>query len=341
MTTDPLNTATSRPPGPEDWAYQAHILPRVSRTFALTIPELPDSLEQVVANGYLLCRIADSIEDEPGIDGPTKRRLQGQFADVVDGLAEPEVFALDVAPRLSAQIGADEHDLVRHTPDVIRITLAFDPRQRRALDVVLECLTPGFLDIPDDTLELFAPRTFGYRENREMFDGASDPAFDSIAAAATAADLVVRGLLNTERCARLIDQKRRDDAQLGLRVVLQELTNQVFFGLSIGPRHTAIKQGVQQVVVSRMMELAADETGSPLVRAQAESHLVYVADVYNIWGQRNEPDAPQAAYLARQIKRFLKRALQAVPVPVGPPEAPPGSPIGHGGYDLGRCSHGR
>src|SRR5690606_19752579 len=38
-----------------DIAYQAQILPGVSRTFALTIPVLPERLAEVVTNAYLLC----------------------------------------------------------------------------------------------------------------------------------------------------------------------------------------------------------------------------------------------------------------------------------------------
>ena len=45
--------------------FQDQILPHVSRTFALTIPQLPMPLRTAVTNAYLLCRIADTIEDEP------------------------------------------------------------------------------------------------------------------------------------------------------------------------------------------------------------------------------------------------------------------------------------
>ena len=48
----------------DDVSYQREILQHVSRTFALTIPELPDSLRIVISNAYLLCRIADTIEDD-------------------------------------------------------------------------------------------------------------------------------------------------------------------------------------------------------------------------------------------------------------------------------------
>ena len=48
--------------GPEDFCRRA--LPEVSRTFALNIPVLPSPLDLVVTVAYLLCRIADTLEDE-------------------------------------------------------------------------------------------------------------------------------------------------------------------------------------------------------------------------------------------------------------------------------------
>jgi farnesyl-diphosphate farnesyltransferase len=50
-----------------DEVYQDQILPRVSRSFALTIPRLPLDLRTPVTNAYLLCRIADTIEDESAL----------------------------------------------------------------------------------------------------------------------------------------------------------------------------------------------------------------------------------------------------------------------------------
>ena len=59
---------------PDD-AVCAQLLEGVSRTFALTIPQLPAVLAPVVANAYLLCRIQDTIEDEPTLDVASKRLL--------------------------------------------------------------------------------------------------------------------------------------------------------------------------------------------------------------------------------------------------------------------------
>jgi farnesyl-diphosphate farnesyltransferase len=51
------------------------ILPRVSRTFALSIRILPGTLGDAVRDAYLLCRIADTIEDAPGLAPAQKAAL--------------------------------------------------------------------------------------------------------------------------------------------------------------------------------------------------------------------------------------------------------------------------
>ena len=63
--------------------YQHQILQRVSRTFALTIPQLPESLQTVISNAYLLCRIADTIEDDKTMSMEKKKEFSEMFIDVV------------------------------------------------------------------------------------------------------------------------------------------------------------------------------------------------------------------------------------------------------------------
>lgn len=51
------------------------ILPAVSRTFALSIRLLPGDLGAAVRCAYLVCRIADTIEDEATMSAEGKARL--------------------------------------------------------------------------------------------------------------------------------------------------------------------------------------------------------------------------------------------------------------------------
>ena len=131
------------PPASADLAYQDEILQGVSRTFALTIPQLPDMLGRVVGNAYLLCRIADTIEDDKHLPYAEKRQFSDRFVRVVYGAEDAQQFALDLHPRLSASATAGERDLVRNTPAVIRITLSFNERQQAALQRCIRIMADG------------------------------------------------------------------------------------------------------------------------------------------------------------------------------------------------------
>jgi farnesyl-diphosphate farnesyltransferase len=123
---------------PADEAYQTRILQGVSRTFALTIPQLPPGLSELVTNAYLLCRIADTIEDERTLDAHEKRRFAEQFVDVVAGRLPADAFAAALAPLLSSATIEAERDLIRNSATVIRVTHSFTPGQRAVLE---RCVT--------------------------------------------------------------------------------------------------------------------------------------------------------------------------------------------------------
>jgi len=124
-------------------AYQDHILPQVSRTFALTIPQLPSGLRSAVANAYLLCRIADTIEDEPALSPADKRRFEEELVEVVTGRRAPAPFALEVAAKLSGETLESERHLMRNLPLVIQITAGFNPAQRAAIERCLAVMCRG------------------------------------------------------------------------------------------------------------------------------------------------------------------------------------------------------
>ncbi len=118
-------------------AYQDAILPKVSRTFALTIPQLPPALRDVIANAYLLCRIADTIEDEPAFSPEEKGRYENAFVDAVTGRTDARAFAADIAPRLSNATSESERELMFRLPLVLEVTDTFNPTQH---DAIVECL---------------------------------------------------------------------------------------------------------------------------------------------------------------------------------------------------------
>ena len=129
-----------------DLAYQEKILQGVSRTFALTIPQLPGPLREVVGNAYLLCRITDTIEDEPSLSALQKQAFSERFVEVVAGGEGAEPFAAELGALLSSSTTESEHDLVANTARVIRLTRGFRPAQRAALERCVRIMSRGMAE---------------------------------------------------------------------------------------------------------------------------------------------------------------------------------------------------
>jgi len=129
---------TGRSDSAADASRHEHLLAGVSRTFALTIPQLPSGLRESVTNAYLLCRIADTIEDDPHLDAETKDAFHNAFLDAAETGRGAEDFAQALWPRLAPSTLQAEIELIRESHQVLRATHRLLPRQRGA---ILRCLT--------------------------------------------------------------------------------------------------------------------------------------------------------------------------------------------------------
>jgi farnesyl-diphosphate farnesyltransferase len=103
------------------------ILPAVSRTFALSIRLLPGDLGAAVRCAYLICRIADTIEDEPVLPAEQK-------ASALDALAAcfDSAEAVDEFLRSTADVSGDPAHvrLVRHSDLVFAAYRELPPATR-------------------------------------------------------------------------------------------------------------------------------------------------------------------------------------------------------------------
>ena len=120
------------------WGLQSRLLLHVSRTFALTIPQLPKPLERSVGNGYLLCRIADTIEDDPNLGLDDKLVYFENFLQVLNGEACAEEFAATLHDALSDRMLPAERELVKTTPEILALTRTLSNTQQQAL---IRCAT--------------------------------------------------------------------------------------------------------------------------------------------------------------------------------------------------------
>jgi farnesyl-diphosphate farnesyltransferase len=126
-----------------DEAYQGQILPHVSRTFALTIPQLPPALRIGVTNAYLVCRIADTIEDQTTSSAAARLGLLHRFVAVLTGGEEAAQLVRDLLPRLSENTLAAERDLVLNMGRIVRLTASLEAPQRLAIERCAEVMCDG------------------------------------------------------------------------------------------------------------------------------------------------------------------------------------------------------
>ncbi len=145
-----------------DNELQALLLEGVSRTFALTIPQLPIKLYPAIANAYLLCRIVDTIEDEVSLNTEQKHYFCHKFIQVVKTGEQAQKFADELYPLLSNQTLIAEHALIKLSTRVIKITHAFDSTQIAALAECVQTMATGMLKFQDIDL------TTGLKNMAEM-----------------------------------------------------------------------------------------------------------------------------------------------------------------------------
>jgi len=152
---------------------------------------------------------------------------------------------------------------------------------------------------------------------------------DPLGAAATSSEMVISGLLQPERTARLVDFHRRDPAQPGLEMVLDTLVNRVFASASPAEaRLTEIRRVVQTVTVDGLIGLSADPDTTPEVRSQVDARLTRLRDHLARNAGGGLAETAHRAALVAEIGRYLDR--DTPPNAPAPPatKPPPGDPIG-------------
>ncbi len=264
-----------------DLKRQMHLLERVSRTFALTIPQLPPALCDQVGNAYLLCRIADTIEDEPQLSAADKQIFIRLFLAVLAGETPAEAFPLQLLPRLSAATPAAEQALIAEAPAVIAHFQAYPPPLREIIHQCVQIMSQGMADyqaqacaegLPDlEALDQYCYFVAGVVG--EMLTGlfcAASPACErqrtalSALAVAFGQGLQMTNILKDvweDRARGVCWLPRQLCAELGLDLAdLTQAANEPAFGLAL-QRLIAIANGHLQDALDYSLLLPASEQG--------------------------------------------------------------------------------
>jgi farnesyl-diphosphate farnesyltransferase len=116
------------------------LLPRVSRTFALGIKMLPSRLEMPVRLGYLLCRIADTVEDDLALAPERKAELLDEFLTCFDDPQRADTFGDTIEELTSSD---DYIDLVAANGEVFALYRKLDARTQAILRRWIEEMVRG------------------------------------------------------------------------------------------------------------------------------------------------------------------------------------------------------
>jgi Met-zincin/Domain of unknown function (DUF5117) len=209
--------------------------------------------------------------------------------------------------------------------------------QRAALSALLAELQPGELAIPDTVLNLLGPRPSGYdgpvnNSNSpvgELFRGRTDPAFDELSAARTLSQMIVDGVLQRERAARLVAFASRGPNMLTLGETIDSLVARTWGARDAGasPKMVALRRVSQRAVADRLLALAADADAAPEVRAVAEYEIALLRPVaQRLAGGGDMMNRAHWSSIAGDFARWLDRRELPRPTPALAP--PPGDPFG-------------
>lgn len=137
-----METVTEAPPGQGDRAFCDAMLPKVSRTFAVCIRLLPPELERPVLTAYLLCRVADTIEDTASLPSDVKETLLAAFRACLDA-AGPDADAL----RKAFPVPATAEERLTHDADaVLREFRRLTPEQQAAIRPSVQEMCSGMAE---------------------------------------------------------------------------------------------------------------------------------------------------------------------------------------------------
>jgi hypothetical protein len=201
-------------------------------------------------------------------------------------------------------------------------------QQKKALQAVLQTLTPETLTLPESLLKILPPTPPGYPRTQESFPSETGLTFDPIAAAESAADLTLQVLLDPARASRLVQYHMRVPASPALRSILEAVSTTVAERPEAGHSMSSeVERAVEFRALEAMLSLTVNPAASTQARAIVRSHI---NDLLKQWTAdpplQDTAEAIHRAALIERIQNFNRNPAKFIPAK--PVEAPPGMPIG-------------
>lgn len=214
------------------------ILPRVSRSFALSLAVLPARLRRPLALAYLLARAADSIADTHLLREPERRDWLDRFAAQLE---RPDAGAAAIATAVTA---SDQHPgeqaLLRQLPGCFALLAAEPPADQARIRALLRTLLAGMRR----DLERFRAGALGTLDSRAALDDYTYHAAGCVGEFWTEMVVAHRSALAHWDRARMAALGRRFGQGLQLTNVLRDLPADLRLGRCYLPREDLARLGL-------------------------------------------------------------------------------------------------
>jgi Met-zincin/Domain of unknown function (DUF5117) len=191
--------------------------------------------------------------------------------------------------------------------------------QKEAVQLALQTLQPARLDVPSALWKELAPLE-NVSPDAERFTSSAGYLFSPQDGARAVCEIVVGGLLDSQRMERMAVISRQDAGAPSPAYVISAIVHAAFPGEAAKPEEKDLAAVVQTETADRLMILASDTSATPEVQAAA---LAGVEEVSNLLNRM--PPGVTAQFLKREIQLYRENPHQNVPkLPSsGAPEGPP------------------
>jgi farnesyl-diphosphate farnesyltransferase len=141
------------------------MLPRVSRTFAPTIRMLPKGLSNIVTVAYLLCRVADTVEDSENLSVDDKKKLLNLYISIFKkDLEKPLQKFMNKITKLPSQ--TEDENLVYNLPRILNVYYSFSPVFRKHIGLWVIEMSKGMRKYAQDRVR----KKFSFLETMKELD---------------------------------------------------------------------------------------------------------------------------------------------------------------------------
>jgi hypothetical protein len=194
--------------------------------------------------------------------------------------------------------------------------------QQKAMLSIVKSLDPSFLELPSAIADLIPPRPAGYEFTRELFKKKTGLAFDQLAPAEAATDLVLSFLFHPERINRLYQHELKGG--YGLNDMLNTLLEATFKAARKSGMQGAIQLQNEQMVATYLLSSSVSSDISYAAKSSINASLNALKKFIEV-KKKATVDQQYTAHLESILNR-AKEPEKANPTIYA--DAPPGAPIG-------------